>query len=775
MDFFSHPGKLLKTHLQEVNDFSRYRIDSILKESGKIDESIIKACEVQAFSHDFGKYTTYFQNHLLHGIESRYSRHSFISALFGAYVAQKIVPQGNMPLFIYSSIIHHHGNESEYSKYLPRGRKYDKDKDLIGDMDILDCQKQDLKKNIQSISSEYGSYGEYVKEFLEKTEYDDLFLYLKKLNYNLSKEDEKNYFQQQLLYSLLIYADKLSAAGLRPVQTEIINFTELNDNLKSNILKNDTQINIIRAEIYSKVLSSIEGKTNEKIFSITAPTGTGKTYTGFMSAVKLREELSGTRKIIYVLPFTSIIDQNYFVIEKLFQYDKKYNAQSSEYLIKHHHLTDFNYNDSEEKYDSSKSELLIETWESGVVVTTFVQLLETLISNKNSMLKKFNKLCGSIILLDEVQAIPVDLYGVCEYVLEKASQELDCRIIMMTATKPMIFGESVELLENNKEYFKKFNRTVLNIETDKKITVPEFAEVFECRYSDKKSYLTVCNTIKQSLEVYELLKIKYGEKVKYLSTNLLPIHRKTVIDTVRQKLKDKEKIILVSTQVVEAGIDLDFDEVYRDIGPLDSIVQCAGRCNRSGLDQKNNVYVVRMKDENDRGYAEKVYGRHLIEVTMEVLKNKTKIEEVEYYDTIEEYFSVLKEKRSQNISNNFIKAIKQVDFSFGENKESISKFTIINERPDLIDVFVVYDEKAQALLDKYKKLIGIKDYFQRHNEFLKIKKDLNEYILTIPLKYVSILQNSDKVLNNIPYEAVSTYYEASTGFKQNKDVNAFIW
>jgi len=196
MDFFSHPGKLLKTHLQEVYDFSLYRIDSILKESGKIDENIIKACEVQAFSHDFGKYTTYFQNHLLHGIESKCSRHSFISALFGAYVAQKILPQGNMPLFIYSSIIHHHGNESEYSKYLPRERKYDKDKDLIGDMDILDCQKQDLKKNIQSISSEYGNYGEYVKEFLEKTEYDDLFLYLKKLNYSLSKEDEKNYFQQ---------------------------------------------------------------------------------------------------------------------------------------------------------------------------------------------------------------------------------------------------------------------------------------------------------------------------------------------------------------------------------------------------------------------------------------------------------------------------------------------------------------------------------------------------------------------------------------------------
>lgn len=80
MDFFSHPGKLLKTHLQEVNDFSLYRIDSILKESGKIDENIIKACEVQAFSHDFGKYTTYFQNHLLHGIESKCSRHSFISA-----------------------------------------------------------------------------------------------------------------------------------------------------------------------------------------------------------------------------------------------------------------------------------------------------------------------------------------------------------------------------------------------------------------------------------------------------------------------------------------------------------------------------------------------------------------------------------------------------------------------------------------------------------------------------------------------------------------------
>ena len=143
------------------------------------------------------------------------------------------------------------------------------------------------------------------------------------------------------------------------------------------------------------------------------------------------------------------------------------------YLIKHHHLTNQEYINETEDYRKDQSGLFIENWESGIIVTTFVQLLQTLIGNRNRMLKKFHVITKSIVLLDEVQAIPIKYYELIDYAIKKLVELYDCKVILMTATKPLIFSKTVELLENYNYYFSQLQRTTLLPKLDK-ITIEEF-------------------------------------------------------------------------------------------------------------------------------------------------------------------------------------------------------------------------------------------------------------------------------------------------------------
>ena len=202
----------------------------------------------------------------------------------------------------------------------------------------------------------------------------------------------------------------------------------------------------------------------------------------------------------------------------------------------------------------------------------------------------------SIVILDEIQAIPIEYYELVNFAIKKMVELFNCKVILMTATKPLIFSNSTELLDNSEYYFSKMHRTTL-IPKLEKISIQRFCDIFKENQDCNKSYLIVCNTIAQSLKVYNILSENgTRSEYKYLSTNLLPLHRRELLTEIEDSLH-KEKIVLISTQVVEAGVDLDFDEVIRDIGPLDSIIQCSGRCNRRWDRENGKVFVVTMVNE----------------------------------------------------------------------------------------------------------------------------------------------------------------------------------
>lgn len=768
--FYSHPGKRLIDHLREVYEINQDKINDEFKPCFKI----ISYC------HDFGKFTSYFQRYLERKKRTKFTDHGFLSALFAAFCSFKTFEEESfLPLISYSVVLHHHGDLENVSSDLPSTIRgiLDSDYRLAEKIDIAKKQIEDIAKNKDLIREEYKvlNFEGYFEEFLS-CDIVDILKRLKKLSMKMEMAKKENlYFIHQMLYSALISADKLSAAKIEVPKEMYAGFEVLNREREKGLEKKDTDINKIRSEIFDKIQKNIEKHyKNSKIFTITSPTGTGKTFAGFFAAVKLRELLRDNRRIIYSLPFTSIIEQNFDVLYRLHKSIDGFEKESGRYILKHHSLANPKYESDEYDFDKLESELLIENWSSGIVVTTFVQLFETLIGTRNRMLKKLINIKGSIIILDEIQAIDISLLPLVEYVLEKACEAYDLRIIMMTATKPYILKNSIELLEDNQRYFSMFNRTTLLPElNNKKLSL--FLDDFKERLEDK-SYLIVCNTISSSLDVYSSLK-EINRPVFYLSTNLTPFHRRERIKRIKELLANGEKIILVSTQVVEAGVDVDFDVVIRDIGPLDSIIQCAGRCNRNGLKDNGLVYVYSLipddKDVLNFGFGKYVYGIPTLEITKKILKEH-QYREGEYFNIVSDYFKLIQQDRSKEKSKKFINSIKSLNFS-DETKDSLPlyKFSLIEDNPGFMDVFVIYDDLAESTFKRYCDMLKIKDYYERRREYLDIKNTIRDYTISLPIKYHSLF-DEQYGLYILPRERVADSYNDEIGFiRQEKSYDIF--
>jgi CRISPR-associated endonuclease/helicase Cas3 len=392
-----------------------------------------------------------------------------------------------------------------------------------------------------------------------------------------------------MLFSILIDADRLDAANLDIREryhldprliTNYINRVE-----KESLQKFGDKINSIlklRSFILRSVLEKLPTVGKNRIFSLTAPTGSGKTLTAFLFAIMLRHQIYQEAKrharIIYVLPFLSIIDQNAKVIQESLELN--YGSQTG-MVITHHHLSRLQYYDTDlekESYSSAESELLIEGWHSEVIITTFVQFLETVIGTSASYLRKLHNIPGSIVILDEVQSIDYKHWLLVHDCLKFLAEEFDTRIILMTATQPLIFTkENKEILELVDSGYCRFlrERVQLKLYLKNGICLDKFIDKINKlidEFSDE-SVLIIMNTIQSAVYVSEKTHGNDYEKF-YLSSEVTPSERQERIKIISERLEERQRqrTILISTQVVEAGVDFDFDLVVRDLAPIDSII-----------------------------------------------------------------------------------------------------------------------------------------------------------------------------------------------------------
>ena len=828
----SHPDKLLITHLQKVGDLCQDKLSlKKLNIEEYIDFNILKDISyLIGVTHDFGKSTSYFQDYLQEEDEIKQiklknnpeTHHGFISALFTYYVIKEYLSGKNLldekyyqylPVISFLVIKKHHGNlDNALDEVIDFDQKNEeifirqinsinfREINFIYEKLFLkinfkyDCNL--FKRNI--LDSEaiyiYHKLDRYEKNYIR-----DLSHREKNVISNLDEEDTFfYYFITLLLYSLLLDADKSDAANLKEVERININENIVDEYIKQkfgDIKSKENKINIIRNSIYHEVIANLNDLNLDKdrLLCLNVPTGTGKTLASLSFALKLRKKIEQDKgykaRIIYSLPFLSIIDQNFVVFEDVFKLSLKGRDPSSDLLLKHHHLSELSYttiNDGKEEFenisqkDISKDILLIEGWNSEIIVTTFIQFFYSLISNRNKAIRKFHNIVNSIVILDEVQAIPYRYWLLLNKMMHFLAENFNIYFILLTATQPLLFDEEKKeiksLIKDKTKYFNALNRVELTLNLES-LCLDDFKKILEKDVikNPTKDFLIVLNTINSSQEIYKFvkdLKLEYTEYY-YLSTNIIPKVRLARIED--SKKETRERKIIISTQLIEAGVDLDVDIVYRDFAPLDSINQVAGRCNRNYNYKKGLVKIFTLKEEEKkREYYKYIYDSFIISKTKDTLDTfkkmgNNKIEEKDFLSLNNFYFDKVCRGKADDDSKEILEEVIKLNF------EELSKFELIEDHYRKVDIFVEVDKEAQRVYKKYRELGLIKKNFERKNEFLKIRKDFYDYVISIPYQYAAdFIEDED--IGHISQEEIEQgyYYDQEIGFKRDKQNNGGV-
>lgn len=786
-DLMSHPNKKLENHLKNVADFS-YDVFNFLEIENK--ELFSNISFLIGLTHDFAKSTSFFQTYLSDHTKKENTQHSFLSAIFTYYVVKNYLDknninfESNLSIISYIVVLAHHGNLKDITKLDDYNEKKINSKMVLKQIEDLKSSDDNLSKFYDDFEIDFFRFFDEFDEISEEIT-DELLIFSFEGNID-------NYFYILLFYSSLLDADKMDASESKRINRENIPGDIVDIFKKNNLRDSKDNINKTREEAYQEVNGNILNMDlNERILSIELPTGIGKTFTGVSAALKLKErinnELNFNPRIIYSLPFLTIVDQNSDTISSILN---ESSLNGSNFLLNHNHLSDMNYKSNDlENYDISNSKILIEGWNSEIIVTTFIQFFYSIISNKNKSLRKFHNITNSIILLDEIQSLPYKYWKIINLFFKKLAYEYNCWIILMTATQPYIFKENEikSLVDNVDYYFNKFDRVNYNFNLDSQ-NFEDFKKEFVDKISNdsKNDYLVVLNTINSSKELYEFIKDYYsvmdydiylddcngicyiGDDIQliYLSNNIIPKHRLKKINAIKESNRQS---IVISTQLIEAGVDIDVDIIYRDLAPLDSLVQTAGRCNRSGNKEKGIVNVISLKNENGKSYSSFIYDSLLLNKTKEVLTSLNQISEKEFnLAAAKNYFKLIYNSGTQD--DYLIKIIENLRFP-----EIPSNFKLIEEDIQKVDVFVVINSEAKLLFEKYNDIINNYKGFDRKNEFLKIKNKFYKYVISVDETKIGSANNlcNDEIFY-IGENDVFRKYDLDTGFKPEDDENPFI-
>jgi CRISPR-associated endonuclease/helicase Cas3 len=559
----------LSQHLENVSSLARQL--ALLAAPGNAD--LHRLAEICGLLHDFGKYSDAFQQMITTGMgRCQHSVHGACIALFGA--GQAPAP---MATHVSLAIAGHHaglpdikGGESSLEARVTKHRA-----DAAA---LIERAKTDCTRIHDLLSASFPKPNVAVEQNF------DLFT--------------------RMLFSCLIDADRLDSAGRQMIQ-QPLNAAERLQKLLNHVesISRDSPEGAVkqaRAEVLRDCLTAADFP--EQLLSLTVPTGGGKTFASMACALKRAALKPETyRRIIVVIPYLSIIEQNAERYEEVFGRDAvlEHHSGSFDRLVAKddQHFAPAPGDQDEQSYEAARQHPETDNWDAPLIVTTSVRFFESLFSNRPSDLRRVHNIARSIVILDEVQTLPRRLLAPLLAMIRDLSRHWGCTFIFSTATQPAFqrtpdappdsrweHGVIREIVRQPQTLRFSLRRVNIEWEIETAAAWPELAR----RILKQRQALAVVNVRDHASELYDAVSFEAGaqglpaDSIFHLSTRMCAAHRLDVLGEITRRLKQNLPCWVISTQLIEAGVDLDFPVVFRALGPLDSIFQAAGRADREG-------------------------------------------------------------------------------------------------------------------------------------------------------------------------------------------------
>ncbi|WP_215493040.1 CRISPR-associated helicase Cas3' [Porphyromonas bobii] len=658
-------------------------------------KQLIPLGELLGRLHDAGKAQSAFQSYI-RGESATKAPHSAAGALLSTKLLSTL-PKGSLlkrtriaQLLAYAISGHHRG----LYNYAGLQNK-------LEDIDTKDRSKK-AEENLSELMSEIQTW---IRKHGPRTE-----AYLRKLASRVEGEEQAQALIR-LLFSCLVDADFLDTEAF---------MDEERKECRHEATSRYTSIEILRDRLTKHMESfSIEGEINEArraflnqcrehgctcskgYYSLFLPTGGGKTLSSMTWALEtaLKHE---AKRIIYVIPYTSIITQTAGIFREIF---------GEENVLEHHSDISFSGDKASQEVERyERTRLLAENWEAPIIVTTNVQFFESLFSHKVSRSRKVHSIANSVVVFDEVQMFPTEFLHPMLRLLEDLRCIFRTQLLFCSATLPPFdkdhsssfkkvndfhqLSEDIQpIIPEDPELFKVFDRVIYHLE-EKVYTTKEQAQ----ELSQHDSALCIVNSRRDASRLYHALleEGKKAQNVIHLSRNMCSAHLKERIAEVRQRLKAKIPTIVISTQLIEAGVDIDLPIVYRAMSGLDSIVQAGGRCNREGKrPTPGEVYVFSLSD-GGKAFGAIAHGQNATRFLLDNDKEHTRpsipLELIEaYYDR---YYASIESFDSKNIAESLYdeEEAKRWRFDFQQASEDFQLIENVDR-----DLFVPYGRGKELL------------------------------------------------------------------------------
>lgn len=748
--------------------------------------------------HDFGKATAYFQEYIRdERTKSKWTNHSPLSAYAAFFALTKTDFDPVDQMTAWYAIYRHHGGMLDIAEAYDRA---------LDQLPVLEEKAQALKPYREDIEATYESLDIQfpVLEFIEWMDSNRAYTDVcDALDYRGSVDPDDlppdSAYRVIELYGRLISSDRLAASGFSTPDRRRIPESLVDQHVERSFADPEPgSINALREAARRTAEFNLRSVgIDTRRFTISLPTGLGKTLTGLHVATKLRkrvgEDTGMDPRIVYVLPYTAIIDQNHGVFADVYECATG-NDPDPGTLLKHHHLSPGYHDDLDLELPFEKASLLDDRWESEIITTTYVQVIEGLLTPSSNQAIRFSNLSNAIFILDEPQSIPSRYWQLVDEALTWITDAWDSYVISMTATQPRVvqdkesssrvFTGGTELIPGSKHFSDRLNRIHYRFQNpilpdSRGVTIQEFADRAHtyARENPNDDILVIANTISSAEETYHSLSRAIetdpgNQNVAYLSGHVRPIDRANrIAELTDDELEDVDRRIIVSTQVVETGVDIDVDYVLRDFAPLDTIVQAGGRCNRNNLVGSNLVEITQVsratENETTRSGTEspsaQVYDAVKLDTTRGTLiehENVERVSESQMLDSLlPSYFDKLPDRKELNANRDEIQ-------SWLFEKGTVS---LIDEE-DEFEVFIEIDTADRKVLEKFTNAL----HNSAEGQLERRKAEFYERVVTVRENRIDTasFQNDARIIDedrniyaiSLTDSTQSRWYDKSTGF-----------